>query len=104
MKQNYQRKINFLLRLSGWLCLVPAYTNFFFWRNESGSMASLFLAALVITILFAAYVLATSKSDRWTKAKNLRNLAIFSFVFISVVISIPIFIAYRNCRRMHDES
>lgn len=103
MEQDYRKKITFWLRLSGWLCLIPATVYLYFYQMVSdNSMAYLFLIELIIIVLFAVYILTTAKSPRWYQPSRLLSLIIFAFFFVSIVICIPLFLAYRNCQKMQN--
>lgn len=103
MKTNYERKITFWLRLAGWLCLLPASVYLYFYQALQGTqMATAFLIELVIVFLFAIFILTTAKSARWHKPSSIFMLMVFAFIFVSIIIFIPLFVAYRNCRIMNN--
>lgn len=55
---------------------------------------------LVVIVLFAAYLLTTAKSERWTKPQNMMRLMIFALIFVAFIISVPLYFAYRDCKRI----
>lgn len=104
MTQDYRKKIIMWFRIAGWLCLLPASTWLYFYQLEqSSSYGFLFLIGLIIIILFALYILITAKSDRWKNPKKVLSVAIFALIFVSLLISIPLFIAYFNCKRLYKD-
>lgn len=102
MNQNYRDKLRFWIRFSGWFCLIPATTYLYLFQETRGTVISYFcIGELVIITLFAAYLLTTSKLERWEQPQKIMGALIFSFIFISVFDSIPLFLAYRNCKRLN---
>lgn len=97
MNLNYRQKEIFWLRFAGWFCLLPATTYLYLYQNLHSWFG---LGELIIIVLFAAYILATAKSDRWTDPKNMMRLLIFALIFVAVIIAIPLYFAYRNCKKM----
>lgn len=97
MNINYRRKQIFLLRFSGWFCLLPATAFLYLYQNMH---ITFMLVELIITVLFAAYLLATAKSERWTKPKNVLGLLVFALIFIAMIEAIPLLFAYLNCRKI----
>ncbi|AYE62579.1 hypothetical protein BC335_2235 [Lactobacillus helveticus] len=82
MNLNYHQKEIFWLRFAGWFCL----------------------GELIIIVLFAVYVLTTAKSNRWTDPKNMMRLLIFAIIFVAVIIAIPLYLAYRNCKKYNNKT
>lgn len=102
MMRTYQQKITFWLRWAGWLCLLPASLYLYFFQLVRGSnLAWTLLSAVALVVFFAVYVLTTAKTARWREPRNLLLLGLLAFLFISVIVGIPIFIAYYDCTRMH---
>ena len=97
--QKYNKRRLFWLRFSGWFCLLPASVYLAMLKKSSAPYSYIFLAELVIIIIFAVYLLSTAKSSRWTKAGNIMKLMIFAIIFVSLVIFIPLCFAYYNCRK-----
>lgn len=101
MYQNYQRKMIFWLRFSGWFCLLPASAYISLIQMTTWSSYSyLYLAEVIISILFGVFLLTTAKTKIWTKSSNIMKALIFAFVFTSVIISIPLWFAYANSRKI----
>lgn len=96
MKVDYCKKEIFLLRFSGWFCLFPATTYLYLWQNTHLIFC---LVEVIVIALFAAFLLATAKSKMWTKPQNVWRLMIFALIFVAIVIFIPLFFAYRDCKR-----
>ena len=71
MNLNYRQKEIFWLRFAGWFCLLPATTYLYLYQNLHSWFC---LGELIIIVLFAAYILATAKSDRWTDPKNMMTI------------------------------
>lgn len=105
-QKNYHKKIIFWLRFAGWLCLLPASGWLYLWRLASnmglGSYSGLILAELVITVVFAIFLLTTANSAKWGKLRNMVFLLVFALIFISLIILIPLCFAYRNCRKLNE--
>lgn len=97
MNTDYRRREIFLLRFSGWFCLLPASAFLYLYQ---ATHISFMLIELLITVIFAVYILSTAKSQRWTKPKNVMGLLLFALVFVAVIEAIPLFFAYLNCRKM----
>ncbi len=97
MNVDYRRREIFLLRFSGWFCLFPASVYLYLFQ-----MAHLMfcLGELIIIVLFAVYLLTTAKSERWTKPQNVMRLSIFALIFVAIVIFIPLYFAYCNCKKL----
>ncbi|WEV51116.1 hypothetical protein OZX69_09235 [Lactobacillus sp. ESL0731] len=107
MKQEiYHKKIVFWLRFAGWLCLLPASAWLYLWQFTSGlgfaGYSYLFLTELTIIVLFAVFLLTTANSAKWEKVRNVLLLLVFALLFISIIIVIPLYFAYRNCRKLND--
>lgn len=96
MKVDYRKKEIFLLRFSGWFCLFPATTYLYLRQNTHLIFC---LVEVIVIALFAAFLLATAKSKMWTKPQNVWRLMIFALIFVAIVIFIPLFFAYRDCKR-----
>ncbi len=83
MNINYRKREIFLLRFSGWFCLLPATVYLYFYQLTN----SLFcLGELVIIVLFAVYLLTTAKSKRWLNPQNVMKLTIFALIFVAIII------------------
>lgn len=103
MKESYRNKLHYWLRFSGWFSLVPASIFLYLYQATQGTeFGNFYLAELIITVLFGVYVLTTSKLEKWEKTSKILSLAIFSFIFVSIVEFIPVFMAYQNCRKLNN--
>lgn len=101
--QDYRKKITFWLRLSGWLCLLPATAYLGFYQVMQGDPVSYaFLAELIIIIIFAVYLLTTAKTDRWQQPKKIMSLILFAFVFVSIIVCVPLYFAYNNSKKLNN--
>lgn len=101
MKQDYRRKTIFWLRFSGWFCLLPASAYISIIQMTSWSSASyLYIAEVIISILLGVFLLTTAKTQIWTKPRNIIKVLIFAFLFTSIIISVPLWFAYINCRKI----
>ena len=97
MNINYRKREIFLLRFSGWFCLLPATVYLYFYQMTN----SLFcLGELVIIVLVAVYLLTTAKSKRWLNPQNVMKLTIFALIFVAIIIFIPLYFAYRDCKKI----
>lgn len=97
MNIDYYKKELFLLRFSGWFCLFPASTYLYLYKI-SGSWFC--LGEMIIIVLFAVFLLTTAKSDRWKKPENVLRLMIFALIFVAIIIFIPLYFAYRDCKKL----
>lgn len=97
MNVDYRRREIFLLRFSGWFCLFPASVYLYLYQMTHMMFC---LGELVIIVLFAVYLLTTVKSERWTKPQNVMRLSIFALIFVAIVIFIPLYFAYCNCKKL----
>ncbi len=99
--KDYRRKMQFWLRVSGWLCLLPAASYLLLYHmyqgQGAGNFAGLLLLEIVIVVIFGAYLLTTYKLPRWEKPRNLVFLMVFAFLFVSLLIFITLCIALANC-------
>lgn len=100
MNQDYQRKTIFWLRFSGWFCLLPASAYISLIQMTTWSTYSyLYVAEIIISVLFGVFLLTTAKTKMWTKPSNIMKALIFAFLFTSIIISVPLWLAYVNCRK-----
>lgn len=103
MKAKYLRRMQYWLRFAGWINLLPASAYLYFYHMyQHTPIASVFMIELVIIVLFAAYLLATTKSERWLKPRRIMTAAIFSIFFVSLIVAIPLFVAYYYCRQYNN--
>lgn len=93
-----QAKVKFLLRISAWLCLVPASIDLFFYQMLQNSARYLFLIEIMIAAIFATYLLVEVKNDDLKTAKKVLAAAVFSLVFVSVIVFIPLLAAYLSLK------
>ncbi|MCP9330630.1 hypothetical protein MU859_08570 [Lactobacillus kefiranofaciens subsp. kefirgranum] len=96
MNIDYYQKEVFLLRFAAWFCLFPASTYLYIYK-----MTNLWfcLAEVIVIALFAAFLLTTAKTDRWKKPQNVMRLLIFALIFVAIIIDIPLYFAYRDCKK-----
>lgn len=103
MNQNPRAKVHFWIKFSGWFCLLPATTCLYLFQNLQGTyMSYLYLIELIITIVFGVFLLTTAKSTRWETPNNILRATIFAFIFVGLIEFIPLFIAYRSCKRLNS--
>lgn len=101
MNQDYQRKTIFWIRFSGWFCLLPASAYISLIQMTTWSTASyLYVAEVIISVLLGVFLLTTAKTPIWTKPRNIIKVLIFAFLFTSIIISVPLWLAYLNCRKI----
>lgn len=104
MNQNYRNKLHFWIKFSGWFCLIPATTYLFLFQETKGTAMSYFcIGELVIIVLFAVYLLATAKLEKWEDFRKIMGALIFAFVFVSIFDAIPLFFAYRNAKQLNSK-
>lgn len=94
-----QSKVKFIIRLSAWLCLIPASLDLFLFQTVPTSMRYLFLFEIIIAAVFAAYLLLQANNKKTITLKSLFNEMIFSLIFVSIVVFIPLLIAYLSLKR-----
>ncbi|RMC38748.1 MULTISPECIES: hypothetical protein [unclassified Lactobacillus] len=103
-KQKYRNRITFWLRVSGWLCLLPASGWLWLYRTASWSSYSVFfLIELIVTVAFAVFILTTATSKGWLKRKNLVSLLTFAILFLSLIVFIPLIFSYNACSKFNKE-
>ncbi|MGQ5708522.1 hypothetical protein [Lactobacillus sp. PSON] len=103
MTPNYQRRTLFWLRFSGWFCLLPASAYISLLQMTTWSTYSyLYVAEVVISVLFGVYILTTATSKKWKNPSNIMKLMIFAIIFTSLVVFIPLWFAYANCRKINN--
>lgn len=95
-----QDKTKFWIRVAGWSGLISAMATLTLYQE---SHSWLFLVSLALIILFSAYVLATSNEPRWHQEKWLFRVLIFCLVFVSILPSIFIGVAYYRVRKQNRQ-
>lgn len=92
-------KIHLWIKVAGWSGLFAAWGNLVLYQL---SQNSIFLVELVAVILFSAYVLSTANEPRWEQEKWLFRMGVIALVFISIIPSIFIWIAYFIVRKQSN--
>ncbi|KRL63000.1 hypothetical protein [Lactobacillus psittaci] len=90
-----KKKIVFLTKIAGWLCLVPASMYLLLFQLNSG-LANLAIFELLVTIIFATVILLSNQTGLCYNRKVMFRLAIFAILFVSPVVSIPLFLAAKK--------
>jgi hypothetical protein len=85
-----EKKIILWIQIAGWSGLLAASALLMLYEV---SQAAVFLMALVIVIIFSAYLLATAKTPRWQNPRGYVGPIIFSFLFTSWITAILLLVA-----------
>ncbi|WP_278951986.1 hypothetical protein [Lactobacillus apis] len=100
-EQSARKKIVFWLRVSGWLCLLPAAAWLYLFRIMIGHQY-LFLIEVFLIVIFAVYILTTADSERWQKPDNIFKLMMFAIIFVSVIDFFTLWFAYNASRKLNN--
>jgi membrane-bound ClpP family serine protease len=94
--KSLKKKVVLCVQLAGWLCLIPAL---FLLRLYNSSHSFFYLIFLAVVVLFAAYLLSTSTQDSWLSPAKLQTMCILTIIFVALLPSIPLFVAYRIVKK-----
>lgn len=97
MKDN-STKIIFLVKLAGWLCLLPAAASLIIYRYSGQNE---FLFELVTSVLFGVFALTTARAKRWQNPNYLMNWACISIIVVALLPAIPLFFAYKQAKKIN---
>lgn len=95
--QKTNRRITFGVRLSGWLCLLPASLLLLVYQWYHISWV---LWDLVLIVLYAAFTLATAPTARWRSSSYVMGQLLFALFFIGMVPALPLIFVYVTERKM----
>lgn len=89
-------KAVFWIRVAGWTGLIAGAGTLELYKMTGNST---FLFTLGIVIVFSAYVLATATTPRWKNTKWIMKMMIFCLIFVSVIQTIFLWLAYRSVKK-----
>ncbi|MCH3905040.1 MAG: hypothetical protein LKH26_01505 [Lactobacillus sp.] len=94
------KKIAFWVRLAGWICLFPAA---FMMKIAQTQHSIIYPIMLGVIVLFAAFLLATGGQKRWQDPRRLQGAMIFSIIFVALLPTIPLYLAYRDAVKLQQQ-
>lgn len=79
MDSQLAKKIIIDVQISGWSCLIPASGLLYLYQVTHYAS---FLWGLALVVLYAAYVLATSKLDKWQSLGYVLRMSLIAMFFV----------------------
>lgn len=79
MDSQLAKKIIIDVQISGWSCLIPASGLLYLYQVTHYAS---FLWGLALVVLYAAYVLATSKLDKWQSPSYVLRMSLIAMFFV----------------------
>lgn len=98
MDSQLAKKIIIDVQISGWSCLIPASGLLYLYLYQVTHYAS-FLWGLALVVLYAAYVLATAKLDKWQSPSYVLRMSLIAMFFVGFLPSIPLLFCYSQERK-----
>lgn len=96
MDSQLAKKIIIDVQISGWSCLIPASGLLYLYQVTHYAS---FLWGLALVVLYAAYVLATSKLDKWQSPSYVLRMSLIAMFFVGLLPSIPLLFCYSQERK-----
>ena len=96
MDSQLAKKIIIDVQISGWSCLIPASGLLYLYQVTHYAS---FLWGLALVVLYAAYVLATSKLDKWQSPSYVLRMSLIAMFFVGFLPSIPLLYCYSQERK-----
>lgn len=96
MDNQLAKKIIIDVQISGWSCLIPASGLLYLYQVTHYAS---FLWGLALVVLYAAYVLATAKLDRWQSSSYVLRMSLIAMFFVGFLPSIPLLFCYSQERK-----
>ncbi|WP_300616603.1 hypothetical protein [uncultured Lactobacillus sp.] len=96
MDNQLAKKIIIDVQISGWSCLIPASGLLYLYQVTHYAS---FLWGLALVVLYAAYVLATAKLDRWQSPSYVLRMSLIAMFFVGFLPSIPLLFCYSQERK-----
>lgn len=96
MDSQLAKKIIIDVQISGWSCLIPASGLLYLYQVTHYAS---FLWGLALVVLYAAYVLATSKPDKWQSPSYVLRMSLIAMFFVGFLPSIPLLFCYSQERK-----
>ncbi|MBT8835694.1 hypothetical protein ACXO4I_08615 [Lactobacillus delbrueckii subsp. bulgaricus] len=87
MDSQLAKKIIIDVQISGWSCLIPASGLLYLYQITHYAS---FLWGLALVVLYAAYVLATAKLDKWQSPSYVLRMSLIAMFFVGFLPSIPL--------------
>nr|WP_238727699.1 hypothetical protein [Lactobacillus delbrueckii] len=84
------------MQISGWSCLIPASGLLYLYQITHYAS---FLWGLALVVLYAAYVLATAKLDKWQSPSYVLRMSLIAMFFVGFLPSIPLLFCYSQERK-----
>ena len=91
MDSQLAKKIIIDVQISGWSCLIPASGLLYLYQVTHYAS---FLWGLALVVLYAAYVLATAKLDKWQSPSYVLRMSLIAMFFVGFLPSIPLLFFY----------
>ena len=96
MDSQLAKKIIIDVQISSWSCLIPASGLLYLYQVTHYAS---FLWGLALVVLYAAYVLATSKLDKWQSPSYVLRMSLIAMFFVGFLPSIPLLFCYSQERK-----
>lgn len=96
MDSQLAKKIIIDVQISGWSCLIPASCLLYLYQVTHYAS---FLWGLALVVLYAAYVLATAKLDKWQSPSYVLRMSLIAMFFVGFLPSIPLLFCYSQERK-----
>ena len=96
MDSQLAKKIIIDVQISGWSCLIPASDLLYLYQITHYAS---FLWGLALVVLYAAYVLATAKLDKWQSPSYVLRMSLIAMFFVGFLPSIPLLFCYSQERK-----
>lgn len=96
MDSQLAKKIIIDVQISGWSCLIPASGLLYLYQVTHYAS---FLWGLALVVLYSAYVLATSKLDKWQSPSYVLRMSLIAMFFVGFLPSIPLLFCYSQERK-----
>lgn len=96
MDSQLAKKIIIDVQISGWSCLIPASGLLYLYQVTHYAS---FLWGLALVVLYAAYVLATAKLDKWQSPSYVLRMSLIAMFFVGFLTSIPLLFCYSQERK-----
>lgn len=96
MDSQLAKKIIIDVQISGWSCLIPASGLLYLYQV---TYYASFLWGLALVVLYAAYVLATAKLDKWQSPSYVLRMSLIAMFFVGFLPSIPLLFCYSQERK-----
>lgn len=96
MDSQLAKKIIIDVQISGWSCLIPASGLLYLYQVTHYAS---FLWGLALVVLYASYVLATAKLDKWQYPSYVLRMSLIAMFFVGLLPSIPLLFCYSQERK-----